>query len=136
MKTAKAVSALLQINIYFSHEVDTIEHKKKHINITKNSLKTSYSNNRLLTGVNDTDGLVLAGSADEAAVAVPGHVVDDIRMHVLQVDHGLTCAHVPDDDLVVTTWQQKDVKLSRNTYKNKKQTKKKGTHTFDPMFCL
>lgn len=72
-------------------------------------MKSSYSNNLLLTGVDDTDGLVLAGSADEAAVTVPGHVVNDIRMHVLQGDHGLACAHVPDDDLVVTTWQQKEV---------------------------
>lgn len=87
------------------------------MNTTKNSLKTSYSNYLLLTGVDDTDGLVLAGGADEAAVAVPGDIVNDVRMHVLQVDHGLTCAHVPDDDLVVTTWQQKEVKLSGNTKK-------------------
>lgn len=73
---------------------------------SKNSLKSSYSNNLLLTGVDDTDGLVLAGGADETAITVPGDIVNDIRMHVLQGDHGFTCAHVPDDDLVVTTWQE------------------------------
>lgn len=62
-----------------------------------------HSNNRLLAGVDDTNALIFAGSADEAAAAVPANVVNDIRMHVLQGDHGFTCAHVPDDYYVVTT---------------------------------
>lgn len=66
-------------------------------------LQTTYSNNLLLAGVNNPDGLVLAGSADKASIAVPAHIVNDIRMHVLQVDHGLTGAHIPDDYLVITT---------------------------------
>lgn len=45
------------------------------------SLET-HSNNRLLAGVDDTDGLVLAGGADKAAIAVPADVVNDIRVHV------------------------------------------------------
>lgn len=67
------------------------------------SLRTTYSNNLPFAGVDDTDGFVLAGSADKATIAVPAYIVNDIRVHVLQVNHGLTCAHVPDDDLVVTT---------------------------------
>lgn len=66
-------------------------------------LKNIYSNNHLLAGVNDTDGLVLAGGDDLATVAVPADAVNDVRVHVLKGDHSLTCAHVPDDDLVVTT---------------------------------
>lgn len=75
---------------------------EKRITIKK-SLKSTYSNNHLLAGINDTNGLVLAGSADEAPVAIPAHVVNDIRVHVLQGDHSLSCARIPDDDLVVTT---------------------------------
>ena len=56
----------------------------------------------LLAGVDDTDGLVLAGSADEAAVAVPAGAEDDIRVHILQLNHGFARPHVPDDDQVVT----------------------------------
>lgn len=67
------------------------------------SLKITYSNNLPFAGVNDADGLILAGSADKATVAIPAHVVNDIRMHVLQGNCGLTCAYVPDDDLVITT---------------------------------
>lgn len=63
----------------------------------------TYSNNLLLPGVDDTDSLVFAGGADQAPVAIPGRTVNDIRVHVLQGNHGLACAHVPDDDLVVAT---------------------------------
>lgn len=59
--------------IFFSHiQQVTVEYKKN-----------THSNNHLLAGVNDTDRLVLAGSADKATIAVPGHIVNDIRMHVL-----------------------------------------------------
>lgn len=85
-----------QINIYISHTA--IRKRKYH-----NKEDFAYSNNRLLAGVNDTDGLVLAGGADKATISVPAHVVDDIWVHFLQVDHSLSCAHIPDDDLVVTT---------------------------------
>lgn len=67
----------------------------------------SYSNNFLLAGVNNTDRLVLAGSADETAIAIPANAVNHVGMHVIQSDHGLACAHVPDDDHVVTTWHSK-----------------------------
>ena len=75
--------------------------------------KDTYSNNLILAGVDDSDGLVLAGGADEAPVAVPAHIVNDVRVPVLQGDHSLCCAHVPDDDLVVTTWRQSEGKVSR-----------------------
>lgn len=70
---------------------------------TKKFMKTAYGNDHFLAGVNDTDSLVFAGGADKATIAVPAHAVNDIRVHVLQGNHSLTCAHVPDDDLVVTT---------------------------------
>lgn len=92
---------------------------------TKKRWVKTHSDNLFLTGIDDTHGLVLAGSADEAAITVPAHTVNDIRMHVLQGDHGLTCAHVPNDDLVVTTWQKCNVKLSMNASK-----------TFDPVCSL
>lgn len=78
----------------------------------KRSLKTAYSNNLHSPGVDDPDGLVLAGGADKTAVAVPGHVVNDILVHVVQSDHGFTCPHVPDNDLVVTTWEQSGIMLT------------------------
>lgn len=66
----------------------------------------TYGNNLLLPGVDDTDRLVFAGGADEAPVAIPDRTVNNIRVHVLQGNHSLACAHVPDDDLVVATCQR------------------------------
>lgn len=63
----------------------------------------TYGDDLLLPGVDDADSLVFAGGADEATVAIPGRTVNNIRVHVLQGNHSLACAHVPDDDLVVTT---------------------------------
>lgn len=63
---------------------------------------STYHNNLFFTGVDDADLLVLAGGAKKAAVAAPADTKDNIRVHVLQVDHGLSRAHVPNDDLVVT----------------------------------
>lgn len=88
-----------------------MRHESRKLN-KRNYLQTAHSDKRLLAGVNHTNGLVLAGGADKGSVAVPGHIVNDIRMHVLQVNHGLTGAHVPDDDLVVTTWGQMEVMVS------------------------
>ena len=66
-------------------------------------LRTStYGHNLLFTRVDDADLLVLAGGAQQAAIATPADTKDNIRVHVLQVDHGLSRAHIPDDDLVVT----------------------------------
>lgn len=89
--------------IFSTHILQIQWNIKRENATTKTSLKTAYNNKCLLAGVDDTDGLVLAGGADKATVAVPAHVVNDIRVHVLQGDHGLSCAHVPDDDLVITT---------------------------------
>lgn len=61
----------------------------------------TYRNDLLFTGVDDADLLVLAGGAEEAAIAAPADTKDNIGVHVLQVDHGLPRAHVPNDDLVV-----------------------------------
>lgn len=63
---------------------------------------STYRDNLLFTGVDDADLLVLAGGAEQAAVAAPADTKDNIRVHVLQVDHGLSRAHVPNDNLVVT----------------------------------
>ena len=69
----------------------------------KNPLSVStYCHNLFLAGVDDADLLVLAGGAEQAAIAVPADTKDNLRVHVLQVDHGLSRAHIPDDDLVVT----------------------------------
>lgn len=61
----------------------------------------TYRNDLLFTGVDDADLLVLAGGAEEAAIAAPADTKDNIRVHVLQVDQGLSRAHVPNEDLVV-----------------------------------
>lgn len=63
---------------------------------------STYRNNLLFMGVDDADLFVLAGGTEEAAVAAPADTKDNIRVHVLQVDHGLSCPHIPNDDLVVT----------------------------------
>lgn len=85
--------------------ISTSHKQQKQWNIKEKikSLINAYSDNHLLARVDDTDSLVLAGGADKATVAVPAHAVNDIRVHVLQGNHSLTCAHVPDDDLVVAT---------------------------------
>lgn len=61
----------------------------------------TYRHNLFFTGVDDADLLVLAGGAEEAAVAAPADTKDNVGVHVLEVDHGLSRAHVPNDDLVV-----------------------------------
>lgn len=63
---------------------------------------STYRDNLFFAGVDDADLLVLAGGAEQAAVAAPADTKDNIGVHVLQVDHGLARAHIPDDDLVVT----------------------------------
>lgn len=69
----------------------------------KRKKEITYGNDCPLAGINDSDSLVFAGGANKATIAVPAHAVNDIRVHVLQVNHSLTSAHIPDDDLVVTT---------------------------------
>ena len=64
----------------------------------------SHGDDGLLAGVDDADGLVLAGGADQAAVAVPAGTEDHVWVHVLQGDHGFPRAHVPDYHLVVAAW--------------------------------
>lgn len=62
-----------------------------------------YRNDLLLARVDDAHFLVLAGGADEAAVAVPARTEDDVWVHVLQRDECLARAHVPDHDRVIAT---------------------------------
>lgn len=63
----------------------------------------TYGNDLLLARVDDAHFLVLAGGADEAAVAVPADAVDDVWVHLIQGDERLTRAHVPDHDHVIAT---------------------------------
>ena len=69
-----------------------------------NLVSGAHPYNLFLAGVDDADGLVLAGGADEGSIAAPAGAEDDVRVHVLQLDHGLARPHVPDDDQVVTAW--------------------------------
>lgn len=62
---------------------------------------STYRDNLLLAGVDDAHLLVLAGGAEQAAVAAPADAKDHVGVHVLQADHGLPRAHIPNDDLVV-----------------------------------
>lgn len=54
-------------------------------------------------GVDDAQGLVLAGGGQQAANVVPAHTVDDVGVHVVQTQEHFPSAHVPDEDHVVTT---------------------------------
>lgn len=67
---------------------------------------STYRNDLLLARVDDTDFLVLAGSADETAIAVPAGAEDDVRVHILQGDHGLSRAHIPDENHIITACRQ------------------------------
>lgn len=67
---------------------------------------STYRNDLLLAWVDDTDFLVLAGSADETAIAVPAGTKDDVRVHILQGDHGLSRAHIPDENHIITACKQ------------------------------
>lgn len=55
----------------------------------------------LLAGVTHSQAAVLAGGAEETAVVVPAHAVEEVRV-VVHGDQGLTRTHVPDDDQVIT----------------------------------
>ncbi len=67
---------------------------------------STHRNDLLLARVDDPDFLVLAGGADEAAVAVPADAEDDVRVHVLQRDHGFSRPHIPDDNHIITACRQ------------------------------
>ena len=74
----------------------------------------TYRNNLLLAGVDDAHLLVLAGGADEGAIAAPAHAEDDVGVHVVQRDHRLACPHVPDDDHIVAAWPRPQNKQTIN----------------------
>jgi len=61
----------------------------------------THRHDLLLAGVDDADLLVLAGGDEEAAGAVPAHVVDEVGVDVLQRQQHLPRAHVPEDHQVV-----------------------------------
>lgn len=63
----------------------------------------TYSDDFLFPGVNDSNFFVFGSCTDEAAIAIPAHIVDHIHVHVIQVDEGFTCPHVPDDNCIITT---------------------------------
>lgn len=63
----------------------------------------TYSDNFLFPGVNNSNFFVFGSCTDEAAVAIPAHIVNHIHMHVIQVYEGFTRSHVPDDDCIITT---------------------------------
>ncbi len=67
---------------------------------------STHRNDLFLARVDDPEFLVLAGGADEAAVAVPADAEDDVRVHVLQGDHGLSRPHIPDDNHIITACRQ------------------------------
>ena len=73
----------------------------RHASATSVTNMAAHRHQLLLARVDDADLLVLAGGADEAAVATPAGAEDHVGVHVLQRDHGLARAHVPNDDLVV-----------------------------------
>lgn len=62
-----------------------------------------YRNDVPLARIDDSHFLVLAGSTDKAAIAVPACAEDDVWVHVLQRDDRLTHAHVPNHDHIITT---------------------------------
>ena len=57
----------------------------------------------LLARVQHSNLLVLAGGCYEAAIVVPGHGVDDVRVEAIQGGQLCATGRVPDDDLVVKT---------------------------------
>lgn len=59
-----------------------------------------------LAGIAHAQAAVLAGGAEQAAVSVPADAVDEVRV-VVHGDEGLTCAHVPDDDQIITAWRER-----------------------------
>jgi len=62
-----------------------------------------YSNHLSIASVEDSHHLVLAGCSKPCAVIVEGHAEDHIRC--LDFQQGLAGAAVPDEHLVVSTWQ-------------------------------
>lgn len=65
-------------------------------------IKQTYGDNFLFPGVDNSHFFVFGSCADEAAVAIPADVVDHVHVHVIQVDEGFSCSHIPDDDGVIT----------------------------------
>lgn len=65
----------------------------------KTDLKDSSSSR-----VNNTQGFVFAGGTDHAALFVPAHTVDLIRMCITHLVHQLPRTHIPYAQYVITTW--------------------------------
>lgn len=53
--------------------------------------------------VNNTQGFVFAGGTDHAALSVPAHTVDLIRMSITQLVHQLPRTDIPYAQYVITT---------------------------------
>lgn len=63
----------------------------------------TYCDDLPFARINNSYFLVLARGTNEAAIATPADAEDHVRMHVLQVDQGFSCAHVPNDDEIITS---------------------------------
>lgn len=64
----------------------------------------THSHHGAFSGLNDAHTLVAAGGAEEAAIPVPVHAVDGVRMHIgTQGQRGRPGANIPYQDHVVTT---------------------------------
>lgn len=67
--------------------------------------RPSYRHQDAPAGVDDAHALVLAGGAEEAAVAVPADIVDEVGVQAVQAVQLLRRAHVPDEHHIVTACQ-------------------------------
>lgn len=82
--------------------------------------------------VKNTQGFVFAGGTDHAALSVPAHTVDLIRMHITQLVHQLTRANIPHAQYIITTWNKdpsKKVKVNKVKLDSLSQTRSKKAQT-------
>ena len=70
----------------------------------RGTFQRTHRDHLSLAGVADPQPAVLAGGAEQAAVAVPADVVDEVRV-VVHGDQGLPSAHVPDYNQIITAWK-------------------------------
>lgn len=105
----------------------------KRVSSPESKTAVTHGHDLPFTGVDDADLLVLAGGTQQAAIAAPADTKDDIRVHVLQADHGLARAHIPDEDLVVTAYNRHMILLCVQLFQALR-IRKKQQKAFGPIW--
>ena len=89
--------------VRFVHHQFAASHSRQPCRVwrTRGPSAAPHRDHGALAGVQDTQGLVLAGGQDLGAVPVPAGAVDEVGVHGVHPHHLLSAGHVPQDQYVV-----------------------------------